>query len=68
MTKTEIRKQMKGLNTALSSEQREELSGEIHAKAIAAAIAEISPRIIDAVNILQASRLAMTEAVKKING
>ena len=29
MTKTEIRKQMKGLNTALSSEQREELSARI---------------------------------------
>ena len=51
----------------LNAKQREELSGEIHAKAVAAAIAEISPRIIDAVNILQASRLAMAEAVKKIN-
>lgn len=29
MTKTEIRKQMRGLNTALSSEQREELSARI---------------------------------------
>ena len=29
MTKTEIRKQMKGLNTAPSSEQREELSARI---------------------------------------
>lgn len=51
----------------LSAKAREKLALEIREKAIATAITEISPRIIDAVNILQASRLAMAEAVKKLN-
>lgn len=50
----------------LNAHAREELALEIKEKALACAIGEISPRIIDAVNILQASRLAMAEAVRKI--
>lgn len=51
----------------LSARLREELAAEIKDKALAFSVSEISPRIIDAVNILQASRLAMAEAVKKIS-
>ena len=47
--------------------RRLELAEEIKDKALAYAISEISPRIIDAVNILQASRLAMAEAVKNLS-
>ncbi len=50
----------------LNAAKRKQLAQEIKEQALAYAISEISPRIIDAVNILQASRLAMAEAVKKL--
>jgi len=50
----------------LNDQKRRLLAAEIKEKAIAYSISEISPRIIDAVNILQASRLAMQEAVQKL--
>lgn len=51
----------------LTHARRLELAEKIKKQALAYAISEISPRIIDAVNILQASRLAMAEAVKNLS-
>ena len=58
-----------GLNDSkkLSAKRREELDTEIREKAAAYAIGEMSPRVIDAVNILEASRLAMVDAVKRLS-
>lgn len=51
----------------LSHKQREELSSEIKAKAKAWSIGVISPDVIDRVNILNASFLAMKEALKNMD-
>lgn len=57
-----------GLNDSkkLSAKRRERLQGEIRAKALAWAVAEASVEEIDAINILQASMLAMQRAVEAL--
>jgi ribonuclease HII len=57
-----------GLNDSkkLSAKRREALAIEIHAKALAWAVAEASVEEIDRINILQASLLAMQRAVEKL--
>ena len=47
----------------LTQKQRERLAAEIYATAVAVAIAHATPAEIDALNILQASLLAMRRAV-----
>ena len=51
----------------LSEKQREEAYQIIKENAIAWAVAEISPQEIDKINILNASRKAMIEAMSKLN-
>ncbi len=51
----------------LSASRREELAGQIRRHALAWAIASASVAEIDAVNILQASLLAMRRAVEQLN-
>ena len=51
---------------ALSASRREELAGQIRRNALAWAIASASVAEIDAVNILQASLLAMRRAVEQL--
>ncbi|KKR02410.1 MAG: Ribonuclease HII [Candidatus Yanofskybacteria bacterium GW2011_GWA1_39_13] len=52
----------------LSSQQREKFAEELlKEKDLVYAIAQCSPKIIDKLNIYQASRLAMRNAIKKIN-
>ncbi len=51
----------------LSDKKRRELFIDIKKRALAYAIVEISAEKIDEINILEASRLAMTEAIKKLN-
>jgi len=48
----------------LSPERREELFGEITARAIAIGVGIVDHETIDRVNILQATRLAMVEALR----
>ena len=57
-----------GLNDSkkLSVKKREELAKEIQKEAVAIGIGIVSPEIIDQINIYQASRLAMTQAVEKL--
>lgn len=57
-----------GLNDSkqLSEAQREALFAAIEEQAIAIGIGVISPQIIDEVNIYEASKLAMIEAVQKL--
>ena len=57
-----------GINDSkkLSEKKREELNDMIFEQAIAVGIAEMSPRVIDAINILEASRLAMVQAVRNL--
>jgi ribonuclease HII len=57
-----------GLNDSklLSESQREELFREIREKAAAVSVALVSPEVIDEINILQATRLAMSRAVNAI--
>lgn len=50
----------------LTKNQREHLSGLIKAQAVAWAIAEVSEKEIDEINILEASRLAMQKAVQAL--
>jgi ribonuclease HII len=50
----------------LQREERERLAKIIERKALAAAVAEIDAETIDRVNIHQATRMAMTAAVKKL--
>ena len=52
---------------ALSASRREALSGEIRGRALAWAIASATVAEIDAVNILQASLLAMRRAVEQLS-
>jgi ribonuclease HII len=51
----------------LSERQRETLEGEIKAKALAWAVARAEVAEIDAINILQATMLAMSRAVAALN-
>jgi ribonuclease HII len=51
----------------LSPKRREELFCEIKKSALTTAIAIIKPEIIDQINILRASLLAMEQAVEKLN-
>lgn len=51
----------------LSEKQREEAYQIIKENALAWAVAEVSPQEIDEINILNASRKAMIEAMKKLN-
>jgi ribonuclease HII len=62
------RLQISGLadSKALSARCREALAGEIRASALAWAIASASVAEIDAINILQASLLAMRRAVEQL--
>lgn len=50
----------------LTESQREELNVRIREQAVAWAIAEVGERQIDAINILEASRLAMKQAVERL--
>ncbi|MEM1325238.1 MAG: ribonuclease HII [Bacteroidota bacterium] len=61
-------KPMDGLNDSkqLSEHQRNTLRLEIEAKALAWAVASVSPAEIDEINILQASFLAMHRAVDQL--
>lgn len=51
----------------LTEQQREHLNQLIQEQAVAWAIAEVSEKEIDAINILEASRLAMQKAVEGLN-
>lgn len=59
---------IEGLNDSkkLSAKRRESLAADIRAKALAWAIGEASVEEIDAINILQASLLAMQRAVEAL--
>lgn len=58
-----------GLNDSkkLSAAKREKLAAEIKQKAMAWAIASVEPAEIDRINILQASLLAMKQAVESLS-
>ncbi len=51
----------------LSKKRREELSKEILENAVACNICRVEPQIIDRINILQATRLCMKNAVEGLN-
>jgi ribonuclease HII len=51
----------------LTALQRERLAGEILQTAIAFTVGQVEPEEIDRINILQASRVAMLEAVKQLD-
>ncbi|MGN0804391.1 MAG: ribonuclease HII [Candidatus Coproplasma sp.] len=51
----------------LSAKKREELSEKIKEKAIAYCICRVEPQIIDEINILQATRLCMKNAVEGLS-
>jgi ribonuclease HII len=57
-----------GLNDSkqLSAKERNRLAGEIHSRALAYAVVFIDEATIDAVNIYQAAKMAMLEAVKRL--
>jgi ribonuclease HII len=50
----------------LSAKKREELFPQIQAEAVAYGVAVVSREVIDEINILQASRLAMKQAVEQL--
>ena len=50
----------------LTAPERERAAEAIRASAIATAVAEIPPEVIDRVNILEATRLAMREALSRL--
>ncbi len=50
----------------LSLKKREELFPKIQMQSIAYGVAVVSPAVIDEINILQATRLAMKQAVEKL--
>jgi ribonuclease HII len=50
----------------LTAPERERAAGAIRSTAVATAGAEISPEVIDRVNILEATRLAMREALSRL--
>jgi ribonuclease HII len=51
----------------LTARQRERIAGEILNTALAYSVGQVEPEEIDRLNILQASRLAMTEALKQLD-
>lgn len=51
----------------LSAKKREALSGQILKKAIACHISLVEPQIIDKINILEATKLCMKQAVEGLN-
>ncbi len=51
----------------LSPKKREYLAGEITKKAIAHAICRIEPQVIDEINILEATKLCMKNAIESLN-
>ena len=51
----------------LSEKQREELNLLIKEQAVCWSIAEVSPEMIDEINILEASRLAMKQSVEQLS-
>jgi ribonuclease HII len=51
----------------LTPKKRERIAGEILQTAVAFAVGQVEPEDIDRLNILQASRLAMTEALKQLD-
>lgn len=57
---------VKGLadSKSLSARRREEIAAEVHGTALAVSIGRASPQEIDALNILHATMLAMTRAVR----
>ena len=50
----------------LSAEERERIAAEVQRTAVAWAVAEVSPAVIDQINILEASRRAMIEALGRL--
>lgn len=50
----------------LSAKKREVLTEKIKERALAYAICELSPSVIDEINILQATRLCMKQAIEKL--
>jgi ribonuclease HII len=60
---------VRGLNDSklLEAERREVLAGRIRERAVAWAVAAVDSATIDAINIYQASRLAMRKAVAQLN-
>lgn len=63
----DAKRPINGLNDSkkLSTLKREILFDEIHAHALAIGVAQISSQLIDTVNILRASQIAMARAVLK---
>ena len=51
----------------LTPKQRERIADEIVSTAVAFAVGQVEPEDIDRINISQASRLAMTEALKQLD-
>lgn len=51
----------------LSPQKRKDLSNHIKQHALSYAIAEISPKVIDQINILQATFIAMNQAINTLN-
>ena len=60
---------IEGLNDSkqLTDKLRHELAIEIKARALAYSVYFVSPKIIDEINIYQASKLAMIEAIKALS-
>ncbi len=59
---------LSGLNDSkkLSPAKREELFPKIQVQSVAYGVAVVNPEVIDEINILQATRLAMKQAVEKL--
>src|SRR5256885_9726633 len=51
----------------LTALQRERIANEVMQTALAFAVGQVEPEEIDRINILQASRVAMMEALKQLN-
>lgn len=51
----------------LPAERREELAGHIRERAVSWAVAAVDARVIDCINIYQASRLAMKQALEQLH-
>lgn len=60
---------IKGINDSkkISPKRRKELSEEIKRRAVAYGIGEVDERCIDKVNILEATKIAMKEALEKLS-
>ena len=65
----EEEKRILGINDSkkLSAKKREALAAQIKEVALAYAIEEVSQDVIDEINILQATRLAMKRAIEKLS-